>query len=122
MSRNEKGEYTPTTMDEEILAYFVRAERPVQTAQSVADEFDIDRSQAYRRLQDLADDGVLEKSKVGGRAVVWWPSDQMAGTAVHEVEPDDPIFDRGTFEAGAPADTSERIDEILYGGETSGSA
>lgn len=31
------------------------------------------------------------------------------------VNPDDPIFNPTTFSAGEPTDTSERIDEVLYG-------
>lgn len=123
MSRNDRGEYTPRTTDGEILAHFSKAKRPVQTAQSIADQFDLDRSQAYRRLQQLADEGVLEKAKVGGRAVVWWISDDEEDPEKpHDVNPDDPIFDRDTFEAGEPRDTSENIDEILYGDGAPGSA
>lgn len=122
MSRNDRGEYTAKTADEEILAYFSQAERPFQTANTVAEQFGFDRSQAYRRLQQLADEGVLEKTKVGGRAVVWWISDDgdLSIEKPHDVNPDDPIFNRDTFKAGEPSDTSERIDEILYGDETSG--
>ena len=72
MSRNDRGEYTSKATDEAILAHFSRADRPFQTAQSVAEQFDLDRSQAYRRLQQLAENGILEKEKVGGRAAVWW--------------------------------------------------
>lgn len=31
------------------------------------------------------------------------------------VNPDDPIFNPTTFSAGEPTDTSERVDEVLYG-------
>lgn len=74
-NRNESGEYTPTTTDAAILLYFEDADRPFQTARSVADRFGFDRSQAYRRLQRLADEGALNKTKVGGRAAVWWAED-----------------------------------------------
>lgn len=84
MSRNDRGEYTPRTGDEDLLTYFLRADRPIQTAQSVADEFGLDRSQAYRRLQQLAEEGVIEKEKVGGRAVVWW----LAGASTEEHQDD----------------------------------
>lgn len=118
MSRNDRGEYSPTVTDEEILAFIARENRPIQTAQSVGDQFGIDRSQAYRRLQNLADDGVLERSKVGGRAVVWWlstESERASDTMICDVNPDDPMFNRETFETGEPTTTSENIDDILYG-------
>lgn len=122
MSRNDHGEYTTETTDKEIVAHFSQAERPFQTAQSVAEQFDVDRSQAYRRLQQLADEGVLEKAKVGGRAVVWWVSDEEESTRKpRDVNADDPIFNRDTFQAGEPSDTSEKIDEVLYGDGISGS-
>lgn len=122
-NRNDRGKYTTSVTDESLLARFSRADRPFQTAQSIADHFDLDRSQAYRRLQQLADDGALEKTKVGGRAVVWW----LTGDYAHAPEPndvnvDDPIFKRTTFEAGDPEDMSERIDEILYGEAAGNSA
>lgn len=74
-NRNDSGEYTSTTTDTAILSYLTDADQPFQTAQSVADQFGLDRSQAYRRLQRLADEGVLNKTKVGGRAAVWWAED-----------------------------------------------
>ncbi|MFC3959069.1 helix-turn-helix domain-containing protein [Halovivax cerinus] len=115
-NRNEHGKYTPSVTDESLLAHFTHADRPFQTAQSIADRFDLDRSQAYRRLQQLADDGEVEKAKVGGRAVVWWRvDDRPHAPGTHGVNASDPIFDRRTFEAGEPADASEHIDEILYG-------
>ncbi|MCW8173298.1 helix-turn-helix domain-containing protein [Natrialba sp. INN-245] len=118
MSRNDRGEYSSTVTDEEILAFIAREDRPIQTAQSISDQFGIDRSQAYRRLQRLSDDGVLERSKVGGRAVVWWlstESERASEVLISDVNPDDPLFDRETFAAGEPTTTSERIDDILYG-------
>jgi len=124
MSRNEREDHTVRATDEEILAYISRNERPVQTARSIGEQFGFDRSQAYRRLQQLADEGVLEKTKVGGRAVVWWIADKTDHTESdpHQVNPNDPIFTRGTFEAGEPDDTSKKIDEILYGDGASESA
>lgn len=119
--RDDRGKYTSNVTDESLLAHFERAVRPFQTAQSIADHFDLDRSQAYRRLQQLADDDALEKAKVGGRAVVWWLTDDAHTPETHDVNADDPIFDRTTFEAGEPEDTSEHIDDILYG-EAAGSS
>jgi hypothetical protein len=42
MSRNDRGEYSPTVTDEEILAFIAREQQPIQTAQAVADQFGID--------------------------------------------------------------------------------
>lgn len=98
-NRNESGEYTSTTTDAAILAYLADADRPFQTAQSVADRFGFDRSQAYRRLQRLTDEGALKKTKVGGRAAVWWaeetPTDNR--TAIEERPAIDIIKDLEVF-------------------------
>lgn len=63
--------FTPTITDEAILERFEEG-RPFHTANEVAEWFDVDRSTAYRHLSDLADEGSLEKVKVGSRTVVWW--------------------------------------------------
>jgi response regulator of citrate/malate metabolism len=70
--RNSGGQFTSDVTDDNILAFFQQGERPFHTASEVADEFELDRSTAYRRLDDLHEQGRLEKTDVGARAVVWW--------------------------------------------------
>ena len=70
--RTDSGQFTESTTDYDIWSFIFNAERPFQAAGDVAEHFDIDRSQAYRRLQRMSDDGELRKEKVGARAVVWW--------------------------------------------------
>ena len=74
--RDDRGQYRTAVSDDEILSFFGRAGRPYQTAQSVGDEFNLERSTAYRRLQRLADEEQLQKDEVGARAVVWWLADE----------------------------------------------
>lgn len=116
--RNEHGEYTPTVTDEEILASFVTADRPFQTATDLAERFGLDRSQAYRRLQRLADTGSLEKSKIGSRAVVWWKpksTTDESSSDIRGVNPDDEFWEcAGMFSSG-PADVAANVDKYLYG-------
>lgn len=71
-NRDQQGQYQSAVSDQAILSSFTEGERPYQTASSVGEQFDIDRSTAYRRLQRLVDDGPLRKDEVGARAVVWW--------------------------------------------------
>jgi DNA-binding Lrp family transcriptional regulator len=47
-------------------------DRPVITTNDVEEEFGISQQAAYGRLSKLADEGVLDREKVGSRAVVWW--------------------------------------------------
>ncbi len=40
----------------------------------------------------------------------------MSDLEITPINPDDPFFNRETYTSDAPADLSERIDELLYGG------
>lgn len=70
--RDDGGLYTSTVTDEELLHFFDTAQRDFYSAREIATEFDLDRSQAHRRLSRLAEEGKLERVKVGKRNVVWW--------------------------------------------------
>lgn len=70
--RDEEGRYRPTIDDRDVLFFFDSGQRDFYSASEVADQFDIDRSQAHRRLSQLADDGELSRVEVGNRNVVWW--------------------------------------------------
>ena len=59
--------------DEEILALFDEHDAPYMTAKEVADKAGMSRQGMHNRLEDLADNGVLE-SKNTGRTVGWWIS------------------------------------------------
>lgn len=74
-SRGAGGTYEAEVSDEDLLTVFEASEKPVLTAKQVADEVSIGRKAVLERLQELEDDGMLERMEVGARAVVWWPSD-----------------------------------------------
>lgn len=59
--------------DEELLEVLNEAETPVLSASMIAEEVALSRDQTYRRLRGLREEGRVERLKVGGRAVVWWP-------------------------------------------------
>ena len=61
--------------DHEVLSAFDEVEKPVATAELLADTTDAPRRTVLRRLRELEDGGRVERWKVGGRAVVWWPAD-----------------------------------------------
>jgi len=61
--------------DNEVLSAFDAVEKPVATAELLADTTDAPRRTVLRRLRELAEAGRVERWKVGGRAVVWWPAD-----------------------------------------------
>ncbi|WP_185715568.1 helix-turn-helix domain-containing protein [Halocatena pleomorpha] len=117
-NRNGQGKYTPTVTDEEILASFVAADRPFQTATDISERFGLDRSQAYRRLQRLADTGSLEKSKIGSRAVVWWESKSTIDESspdISGVNPDDEFWKYAGMFTSGPTDVAANVDKYLYG-------
>ncbi|MFB6296736.1 MAG: helix-turn-helix domain-containing protein [Halobacteriales archaeon] len=57
---------------EEILRYLRRSDEHVLTTPEVADGLGVSRRTALRRLSDLAEEGLVERKDVGGRASVWW--------------------------------------------------
>jgi predicted transcriptional regulator len=73
--RNSGGRFMPGIDDDDVMEFIRATDRPFSTTSRVADQFDIDQSTAYRRLQGLADDGRLNKDKVSANAVVWWIPD-----------------------------------------------
>ena len=70
--RDGDGRYTPTVTDEDLLHFFEAGHRDFHSANEIADEFGIDRSQAHRRLSSLGDSGLLERIEIGNRNLVWW--------------------------------------------------
>lgn len=70
--RDGAGRYSQTVRDEDLLFFFDSGQRDFYSAGEVADEFGFDRSQAHRRLGQLAEEGELERVEVGSRNVVWW--------------------------------------------------
>jgi predicted ArsR family transcriptional regulator len=51
---------------------FRESQDPVLIASEVAAELPIGRRGVYKRLEQLAEDGKLERKKIGGRGTVWW--------------------------------------------------
>ena len=60
--------------DQELLKTVESAERPFVTITEVATEVGLSSTRARERLNELVEEGELNKAKVGGRAVVYWPS------------------------------------------------
>lgn len=110
--RDEHGQFESDLTREDIMSYFAEG-RPFHTAQEVADRFTIDRSTAYRRLSQLAEDDRLEKVTLGSRTVVWWYKTET--TEDQDVEnSDDPLFSAPTVSVEEPV-AEDEIDDILYG-------
>jgi DNA-binding Lrp family transcriptional regulator len=105
----ETGKFSEVYSDEKFLA--VLDELGQAATSEIAETLGCSREHAYRRLRSLEDQGDIE-SRAVGRAKLWERTDGVNG-----VNPDDPFFSRETYSAGEPTDTSERVDEILYGSD-----
>jgi predicted ArsR family transcriptional regulator len=110
--RDDSGKYTATVADETILATIDQAPGHVGTASELAEDLPIGRRAVRERLLALKEQGAVDRKKVGGRAVVWWlTEDEPTAT---EIDPDDPLFSAPTFTTDEPID-EEDIDDVLYG-------
>ena len=106
----ETGKFTQVYDDEAFLTTL--DELGQAGTNEIADAVGCSEKYAYIRLRDLEDEGEVT-SRTVGRAKLWERTDGVNG-----VNPDDPFFSRETYSAGEPTDTSERVDEILYGSGT----
>jgi predicted ArsR family transcriptional regulator len=72
--RNEQGQYTGVD-DGAVLDAVGNAGR-IATARDIGEALDCTREAAYQRLSSLHERGLVSRRKVGGRAVVWWLTDE----------------------------------------------
>lgn len=64
----------PATLTEEaVLSGFEEVDRPVATAGVLTEVLDAPKRTVLRRLNELCENGRVERWEVGARAVVWWP-------------------------------------------------
>lgn len=76
MSKGPSGGRPRELTCEEVLDGFGQVGKPVATAGLLADVVDAPKRTVLRRLQELEDEGQVERWKVGSRAVIWWPADE----------------------------------------------
>ncbi|MEF8772536.1 hypothetical protein [Halodesulfurarchaeum sp.] len=69
--RNERGQYVEQMTETEILDLFETIPGPVIATTDVAEHFDSTTEGARRKLNDLCDEGLLDRRKVGGTRVYW---------------------------------------------------
>jgi DNA-binding HxlR family transcriptional regulator len=61
--------------DDEILEVFFDSDDRVLTTAEIADELPISRRGLLDRLNQLEEEGRVKKKRVGGRNIVWWPTE-----------------------------------------------
>jgi len=72
MAKDGVGRPRDVTCDN-VLAVFDDVDKPVATAKLLAGLLDVSKQSVLRRLNELQEEGCVERWKVGSRAVVWWP-------------------------------------------------
>ena len=71
-NRDEGGKFAEKVTKQDILKVFDEADEPVLSATEIADVFDVARQTISRRLDDMEEEGLVEKKQIGARAVAWW--------------------------------------------------
>jgi DNA-binding MarR family transcriptional regulator len=71
MSKNDVGRPRKLTRDE-VLEAFDEVDKPVATGKLLSEQVDESKTSVLRRLDELEEDGMVEKWSVGANAVVWW--------------------------------------------------
>lgn len=78
--RDESGRVVETVTPDRVLdavhAVIEEEEQPFVTVREVAEVLDVSGESARRKLTRLADEGRVDRKKVGARAVAWWPTDE----------------------------------------------
>lgn len=72
--RDEHGRFAEQTSDEDILRVIRESEFPAVTARWVADTVGMKRRPVLQRLEELHEQGTLERGKLSPRVVIWWVS------------------------------------------------
>lgn len=70
--RADTGEYVESVSTDMVLKAIDVSSYPVVTVRDVADALDCSGETARRKLNQLHDEGEVERRKVGATAVVWW--------------------------------------------------
>ena len=74
--RSNDGRFTETVTPGRVFEVLSEVADPIATANDVAEVLECTREAARVKLAQLVEDGRVERRKVGGAAVVWWPADQ----------------------------------------------
>jgi predicted ArsR family transcriptional regulator len=73
--RTEGGTYKETVTPARVLEVMSAAADPVATAGEVGEALGCTGQAARKKLNQLHEDGKVERKEVGARAVVWWIQD-----------------------------------------------
>ena len=69
------GGRDPDVSDEEILRVLKDSSDPVLSTREIADAIGLGRRGTLDRLDNLADNGAIQKKKLDKRVTIWWIPD-----------------------------------------------
>lgn len=78
LEQRETGEFLPKFEDNDFVVVLANAHPEPLTAIEVAERKDTTSVTARNYLSGLVDEGIVKTKKVGGRARVYWVSDDTA--------------------------------------------
>lgn len=95
--RDDRGRFTESVTDQDILKVFDRAEAPFLTAKELASELPFTRQAATHRLNKMFDKGYVDRKEAGARAVGWWSTVAPAPSkeTMRDIEATDGELERG---------------------------
>jgi repressor of nif and glnA expression len=70
--RDDSGEFTEQVTEQDILKVFDRSRDPFLSTSEIATELPIGTDAVRKRLQGMAEAGLVDRKKIGARAVGWW--------------------------------------------------
>lgn len=74
--RDTSGQFAEETTDDDILRVIGESEFPAVAARWVADTVEMERRPVHQRLEELHEQGELERGKLSPRVVIWWVSEE----------------------------------------------
>ena len=107
--RDERGRFTATVTEQDILKAFDRADAPFLTAAELGEELSVSRQAANYRLKRMRDDGLVDRKEAGARAVAWWATVTPAPSAEtrRDIEATEGELERG--ETTSQAEMKKRL-------------
>lgn len=70
--RDDSGEFTERVTEQDILKVFDRSRDPFLSTSEIAAELPIGTDAVRKRLDGMAEAGLVDRKKIGARAVGWW--------------------------------------------------
>jgi DNA-binding Lrp family transcriptional regulator len=79
--RGKGGQFAPSIENDDVLDALCEHAEPIATANDLAAVLGVTSETVRRRLEELREEGRVDRRTVGAAAVVWWPLDGTDGDA-----------------------------------------